>query len=186
MRLIVLDLELTQPSCKIIQIGAVLFDLKKGVCESSFNKICNPGELPCERITELTGITPEMVAEATSFETVVVEFWTWVAESKCGFQLAAWGSDVWELFNASRAAGIQPIKPPKNLNIKEVAKLFRIPLSSVKKSGGLKNSMDVFGLHFIGKQHNAYDDALNTAYLLHHFTKVINLGTKTLEHFKDW
>lgn len=186
MRLIVLDLEMTQPAQKIIQIGAVLINLKNGNIEASNKSTCNPGELPCARIEELTGLTAERVSQAAAFDVVAKQFWEWVESSQCGFQLGAWGSDVWTLYNASVAVGIRPSKPPKNLNIKEVAKLFRIPLSSVKKSGGLKNSLDVFGLPFIGNQHDAYYDALNTALLLHHFTKLLTLGSRTFEHLKNW
>lgn len=181
MRVVVLDLELTQPSRKIIQIGAIVVNLKTYKIENQFNKITNPGELPSNHIEQLTGITSQMVVQAESFESVATQFWDWVAEQRCSFQLGAWGSDVWKLYQDSCQVGVFPPSVPKNLDIKELAKLFRIPLTSGKKSGGLLNTLTVFGLKFQGRQHNALDDAINTAWLLIYFTKQICLGSRVLD-----
>lgn len=181
MRVVILDLELTQPSRKIIQIGAVVVNLKTRKIENQFNKIANPGELPCSHIEQLTGITSQMVIQAESFESVVAQFWGWVAEQRCSFQLGAWGSDVWKLYQDSCQVSVFPPSVPKNLDIKELAKLFRIPLASGKKSGGLLNTMTVFGLKFQGRQHDALDDAINTAWLLVYFAKQICLGSRVLD-----
>ena len=77
MKTVVVDLELNQPSNKIIQIGAVCIDTKSHKLISIFNQICNPeGELPSQYITNLTKITPEMVKNAEPLSDVLVQFWS--------------------------------------------------------------------------------------------------------------
>ncbi len=71
----VFDIETTGLSphnCNITEIGAVI--MKKGEVVDRFNSFSNPGEHIPENITELTGITDEMVADAPDNESVVRSF----------------------------------------------------------------------------------------------------------------
>ncbi len=175
MKIIVIDLEFTQPNCKIIQIAAAVADLKRFEILGTFNKITNPGELPDQYITDLTGITPEMVTAAEPLETVLKEFWAWATAQETGGQFGAWGNDVFQLREASKELGIDIKTRIQNMNIKEVAKLFRSGLSNnkTKKTGGLRNTMQLFGYEFVGNQHDASWDVHNTVRLLFFFQKSI-------------
>lgn len=175
MKAIVLDLEMTNPSNKIIQIGAVLVNTKSHQILDTFDMIANPGELPSEFITQLTGITSEMVANAQSLQTVLNLFWKWVEDCKCGKTLYAWGEgDIRYLEDQSR---YQRVEVPRltTLNLKEMAALFR-QAKDTKAEGGLKNTLQLFGMEFCGTQHNALDDAFNTALLLFRFEEMINFA----------
>jgi DNA polymerase III alpha subunit (gram-positive type) len=173
MKVITVDLEMNQPSNNIIQIGAVCTNIKTNAIISSFNCICNPGELPSQFITELTGITTTMVESADPLNICLDKFWKWCKDCGCGMQVWAWGSDVYELKLQSQQLLVTVPTKLRVLNIKEMAKLFRSAKKDLKLSGGLKNTMEVFGLPFIGRQHDAYVDALNTATLLYRFYKIV-------------
>jgi inhibitor of KinA sporulation pathway (predicted exonuclease) len=176
MKLVVLDLELNQPSNLIIQIGAVAVDLKsKKILSEQFNKVANPGELPSEYITNLTGITQDMVANAEPLKDVLESFWSWLKSIHCDRELGAWGGDVYMVIEASKALGVDRPARVKNTDIKAVSKVFRAAMPKARKSGGLKATMDLYGLNFEGTQHDALADAINTAKLLIHLTSLVKV-----------
>jgi DNA polymerase III epsilon subunit-like protein len=55
--IVALDLELNQPSERIVQIGAVLGNVRTGEVVSHFEAKVNPGEPFSSRIAELTGLS---------------------------------------------------------------------------------------------------------------------------------
>ena len=72
---VVFDIEttgLSASNCKITEIGAVI--TKKGEITEKYGTFVNPGVHIPENITELTGITDEMVAEARPISEVLPEF----------------------------------------------------------------------------------------------------------------
>jgi len=174
MRVVVLDLEMNQPSNNIIQIGAVLINIKSGIIEDKFNMICNPEELPSEYITNLTGITVEQVQKSEHIFVVINKFWEWVEKCNCGNQIWAWGSDTYELKEQSNFWKCKTPTKIRNLNIKEMSKIFRTAIPKIKSHGGVKDTMNKFGLEFIGKEHDALVDATNTANLLYRFYRIID------------
>lgn len=174
MKMIFVDLELNQPSNAIIQIGAVCFDLNKQKVVESFDTICNPGEYPDEFITKLTGITKEAVMNGQPLKNALSDFWTWVAQCNAGYRVAAWGNDVEELLQTSQYYKLK-FKWPKAYNVKQFCNMYSFFSSSntaspKKLSKGLFMAIQDEGLTFVGDQHNAYDDALNTAIL---FGKIV-------------
>lgn len=75
----VFDIEttgLSAATCKITEIGAVI--LRDGETVEKFNSFVNPGVHIPENITELTGITDEMVADAPPIRDVLKEFFKFV------------------------------------------------------------------------------------------------------------
>ena len=169
MLLHVLDLEMNQPSGAIIQIGAVCMDMKTGIIKSQFSQYINPQEKLDERIIALTGITQEMVDGGRSLKHVLEEmFWPWLASK----HICAWGSDVEQLIEISEIMGLRVPEGLNHYDAKAVASILRCAFPSSRTRGGLKDTMDLFGVPFIGRQHDGLVDAMNTAKLLHHFVAV--------------
>ena len=173
MKAIVVDLELTQNGVpKIIEIGAVLVETKSHRVLDVFSKLANPGELPCERITNLTGITVPMIEQAPSLEQVLTEFWKFVEDSNCGKLLITWGQgDVEYLVSESDRCNVK-VPYVRSLDLKTMSAFFRESINT-KLKGGLKNTLDLFGIPFEGEQHRAFADSYNTAQLLFYLQESI-------------
>lgn len=69
---------------KIIEIGAV--HVVNGNIVDRFSELCNPGKFVSQKITELTGITNQMLEGISSTEEVVETFIDWI--SKTGVKMA--------------------------------------------------------------------------------------------------
>lgn len=164
MKIIVVDLELNQPSRKFIQIGAICMNLRTGEGLSEFNQYINPEEELSQFIVDLTGITQKQVDNGFKIQDSLTEFWHWVQSKGCK-NIHAWGHDVWEIINESKKNGVS-YPNVRSYNIKEFATIVKVALPNSAQSGGLNKTMNTFGLKFEGKQHNALDDAKNTAQLL--------------------
>nr|BFD64817.1 hypothetical protein BdHM001_34980 [Bdellovibrio sp. HM001] len=66
MKFISIDLEMNQPSGKVIEIGAVIMDTKTMSIVDTFQVYVNPGEPISQEITDLTGITDCKVRNGVS------------------------------------------------------------------------------------------------------------------------
>lgn len=170
--MIIIDLEMNQPSNKIIDIGAYLVDLKRKSFLSKFDSLCNPGELPSDyilqnglTITQLTGITPEMVASAEASNVVHDRFWRWVEECKVGGVIGAWGGDIQVIKRESTELGVTVIPKIQDYDLKKLTSFFRAARGG-KTKGGLSNSMDLFSVKKHGPAHRALIDAENTSLLM--------------------
>jgi len=173
MRLCVVDLEMNKPSRKIIQISAVCLDVKSGkMGAKDFNLFVNPGEPLDPFIIELCGITDKKLKDqGVELSQALTDFWTWAKAAGCAKNTSAWGNDISIVIKQSRELGIR-CEYPKILDIKEMSTILRCAYPNNKAKGGLLNTMNLFGLPFDGRQHDALCDAKNTAKLLYHF-KVI-------------
>lgn len=65
---------------KIIEIGAI--SVKNGKIVDRFSELCNPGKFVSQKITDLTGITNEMLEDVMSSEEGVQAFINWVKIQK--------------------------------------------------------------------------------------------------------
>ena len=162
--MVIVDLELTQPAGQIIQIGAVSVNTNTRTIERFFDATANPGDVPTAFITELTGITQSDVRQSKPLATVLSDFW--YAARQHGKNLAAWGSDWDDLRKASHQYKIS-FDWPRRYDLKQMVNFYthfdsngNVPLKQ-----GLKAAMEEYGLEFEGRQHNAADDAYNTARL---------------------
>jgi DNA polymerase III epsilon subunit-like protein len=98
--IVVIDLEASSPaaipnsitSSNIIEIGAVRLDRRTLAVVDTFSELVRPRDFPVEpHITEITSITPEMVAGAETFDGVAARFIEWYGTRNRSI-LAAYGT----------------------------------------------------------------------------------------------
>lgn len=160
----VLDLELNQPSNKIIQIGAIVGDVYTGQVLEQFCADINPEETLNPVIIQLTGITQEQVDQGctllagyqalvglhrahNSFMNPIV--WGGGDTVLLGQQLAALGKPYEWVFGR-RWIDAKTLYIAKRIQDRD-------PLQ-----GGLKKACHRLGLKFEGPAHNALQDSVNT------------------------
>jgi inhibitor of KinA sporulation pathway (predicted exonuclease) len=173
----VVDMEFNQPSGKIIQIGGVAIDAKTGELLDEFLTHVNPKEALDPFIIELCGISQEQVDKAPDIHDALNHFWNWTKSKS----IAAWGNDHDIIIQHSQELHVESApKSPSAYNLLEMANLLRCAYTG-SKQGGLVKTMNLFGLDFIGRQHNALDDARNTARLANRMIDMVRRCVKIEE-----
>lgn len=167
MKVVAVDLELNQPSTKIIQIGAICFQPENGEVIETFNRLVNPGEPIATEIVTLTGIRDEDVRQMppiTQAATDLSAFKKRLQASPIGI---VWGAgksnDVRKIFDESK------IESPFKDRIIDVKGVFQMLAnasgSKMRQKIGLHRACEILGLGWdsqFGAQHNALADAFNT------------------------
>ena len=175
-----LDLEMNQPSGKIIQIGACIGYADTRVVGPKFSVIIDPEEPISDEIAELTGVTQKRVNEES---VLLIDGYKRLVDFFNQYQpfmnpLTWGGPDVVELkeqvvIQQLRQEGemdpdVFPREFPKNwpfgrrwLDVKTVYIAYRMANGDTIQSG-LARSMTKLGLAFDGRKHDAADDAANT------------------------
>lgn len=169
MNILVLDLEMNQPSKKIIEIGYVIVSLDKQEEVLSRNILVNPHEPISPAITSLTGITNEMM-ETTQCELAdAVNLMSLDFNSfSCIKFIATWGNgDFQHLRNRLKVQSDSlymqffDLFGYRFLDVKTLYQSWAIANSKPYRSG-LRKSMKQMGLEFEGSAHTAVIDARNT------------------------
>lgn len=159
-----LDLEMNQPSGLIIQIGAVVGDIRTGEVLSRFDAKVNPGELLNPEISALTGIRADELIEAPSIHKAGEALAQWVAQFDPDRMLnpLTWGGGDTETLR--RELDGSDDRWPFGRRWIDVKTLFVAWRMAQGKpiAGGLARAMTKLKLSFEGRKHNAVDDAYNT------------------------
>lgn len=187
----VLDAEYNQPSRKTIQIGAAIFNAHSGQQLDRILIYVNPNEPINPEIIELTGVTDSQAQGGITIAEAYEELRRFHAKHKCFRNPLVWGSGIrndsnhiYEEYRNSLGLGPDPdIQNTDNfmgfrvLDVKTIyqsAQIFR----NSRHGGGLKESMERFGLQFEGEQHNALSDAVNTFRFWFHLVRIFENGRK--------
>ena len=159
MKVVAVDLEMNQPSTRIIQIGAVCFRPESGELVDTFNHLVNPGEVISKEITILTRIKNEDVNAGLS-------------------------NDIRKIYDESKIEN--PFKS-RVIDVKGVFQMLaNTSGAKMRQKVGLAKACEDMGLGWdakFGNQHNALADAYNTMRLYMFFAKClkgaveIKLGT---------
>ena len=176
---IVLDLEMCQvpsslkkyvgKSTETIQFGAVLLDESYREL-SSFNRFVKPqyGILD-ERISRMTGIKEENLANADLFEAVLTELVSWIPEGEV--TLISWSmSDKVQLMK--EMAGKKIVNERMQSFFEgwmDSQELFSKKIGNARRYN-LEEALNLADIQVQGHVHDGYSDALNTAHL---FTKMM-------------
>jgi inhibitor of KinA sporulation pathway (predicted exonuclease) len=164
-----LDLEMAQPSKKIIQVGACVGNIITGEVLEKLSVFVNPQEPLSQFIIDLTGIKQSDVDSGTTLSNAYDILKRFHKRHDGFINPLVWGGgDSLELFEQLKLE-----KPELNLESPEwcfgrrwidVKTLFiswRLA-NQQQIQGGLAKSMLKVGLRFNGRKHSAVDDSVNT------------------------
>lgn len=178
--LVSLDLEMNQPSRDIIQIGAVIGNVKTGEIVSRFGSFVNPQEPLDPRITQLTKITQADVDAAPFFINAYKALLKWLApfdELRVLNPLTWSGGDTDKLYEQLLRTGLGVDNWPfgrRWLDVKTIFVAWRMAQGH-EIQGGLARAMTKVGLNFNGQKHNALADAENTFRMYRALIKQFNV-----------
>lgn len=176
-----IDLELDQPSNKIIQLGAVIANLDTGEILEKVSYIIKYPDKLNPFIIKLTGITDEMITtEGISLHDAYVQLKTLHKKHNCFMNPITWGGGDSVELKAELETDPQFIPTEWCFGRRWIdCKTVFITLAlgaGAKMQSGLAKSMVRMGLSFSGRKHWATDDALNTFILYRHLVKSMPQG----------
>ena len=198
MKYVVVDLEMNYTARKsemkrilkmeTIEIGAVMLDEKLQEI-ASFRTYVKPeySDGIRKKISELTGITDDMVANAPSFREALRMFTTWCLGTGDEVKIYAWSDSDYNQISGEMLAKQYEITDAESPLLENVWDDFQKEFDSYlgfERRLSLSMALDMAGVAFAGRAHDALDDARNTAELLHIF-KDRDLFDKTLRLIKE-
>ncbi len=177
MNLLALDLEMNQPSTRIIEVGAVVFksNNKGRLCVvEELQVFVEPLEPVSIDITLLTGICNRDVNGAGTVWEAYELLRNLHKKHKCFKNCLVWGSGAFNDSSHIWQEVLAHIDTPKFLleegntfghRVLDVKTLYqsRQIISGKTVKGGLSVACEELGIGFIGSPHRAKDDAINTA-----------------------
>lgn len=172
-----------------IEIGAVMLDDNLQEI-SSFRTYVKPeyNDGIVKKITRLTGITDDMVLNAPRFNEALRMFTNWCLGTGDDVTIYAWSeSDYGQISKEMLLKGYIVTKEEENLlcnDWSDFQKEFDSHLG-FERQLSLKMALDMAGVDFSGREHDALDDARNTAELLQIFRDE-ELFDKTLRKIKEF
>ena len=181
MRLISVDLEMCQPSNKIIQIGAVCFEPDSGKQVGIFNILINPGEEISPFITELTGISNDHILNSSNIVEAASMFTKFKEDHAINSIGVVWGSalsnDIRQIYEES--ATVRPF----SLRVIDVKAVYQMLANTsnaeMRAKVGLGKALKNVGLDWddkYGPPHNALADAYNTYRIYMRLSKCLKHG----------
>lgn len=167
MRVVCVDLELNQPTRKILQIGAVCFQPDNGKIVETFNQFVNPGEAISPQIVSLTGITDEIVKDSPNIVEAACYFNSFKNKLQINPIGIVWGAgasnDISMIFEES---GVESSFRSRIIDVKAVFQMLANASGAhLRQQTGLKRACEVLNLGWdstYGEPHNALADAYNT------------------------
>lgn len=167
MNLISLDLEMNQPSGKIIQIGAAAGKLKDGNIIETFSRMVKIDEPITEFITQLTGITQEMNDNGVTLLQAYEDLKQFRRKHKCHKQTIAWGAGDTRVLK-EQVKTMMAVSSEDwwdfGMRFIDVKTIFQTMMLANEHSmkAGLAKALSTFNMEFLGRPHDAKDDAVNT------------------------
>ncbi len=165
-----LDLEMNQPSGKIIQVGVCIAN--KDTIRAPVMKMwyIDPQEPITEFITNLTGISDDDIKKhAVSHEVVAREISALMDEHNCFINPVTWGGgDSQKLIDEFNERGMQFQSFGRRwVDVKTIHVFLELCKDKTLK-GGLRSAMGARKMQFIGEAHRADVDAFNTLRFFFH------------------
>ena len=169
MRCIAVDLELNQPSRKIIEIGAVCFQPDTGAVVDTFARFVCPNEDLNPDITTLTGIQKEDIAFAPHIRTAAGHFSNFKQHHQANAIAITWGGAGSNSNDVSLVYKQSELENPFVSRILDVKCVFQMlantSTADMRQKCGLKKACDILKIGWdlqYGEPHRALADAYNT------------------------
>lgn len=183
MRCIVVDLELNQPSRKIIEIGAVCFQPDTGTTVNTFQSFVCPNEDLNQEITTLTGIHKEELAFAPHIRTAAQKFSDFKKQHQANAIAITWGGAGSANNDASliyKQAELENPFIPRIIDVKCVFQMLaNASAADMRQKCGLKRACEVLKIGWdlqYGEPHRALADAHNTMRIYMFLSKCLKGG----------
>ena len=178
MNLICLDLEMNQPSNKIIELGYVIFNAKTGNQLLARSLVINPQEPINPDIITLTGLDDEKCASGTTLSTGYDVMCRDMARFNVSHTPVQWGAgDAHTLRTQLELSAKDYIFRTRTFDVKSLFQIHQL-YSGGKVVMGLEPAVETLGLTFQGKPHRAVNDAINTKNVFVALGKQIVLANK--------
>lgn len=149
---------------KIIQVGVALGKISDPENIQTFSWYLNPNEEIAPFITQLTGITDEVVqTQSVTHQVLAQELGEILQKNNVFVNPVVWGgNDAASLIREFKQQEINfPFFGRRILDVKTLF-VFQNIVKGKSPSSGLQKAMRSYGLNFIGDAHRADTDALNT------------------------
>lgn len=173
MNIMALDLEMNQPSRKIIEVGAAVYNGRTGLFVEKLSMFINPGEKIEPFITDLTGITDQDVSNGFTIIQGYEELRRLHKKHKCFMNPLVWGSgtrnDSQAIFEETKLAG-ENFMGFRVLDVKTIFQSVQIHHGQ-QHGMGLKEACERLKIGFEGSNHRAVVDAMNTFRIWFHMVK---------------
>lgn len=184
-----LDLELTQPTCKIIQVGIAIGSLEESEKDWIKKKwYIDPKESITEEITKLTGISNEDIKKyAQPISVVAKELSQLITKNDCFVNPVTWGAgDSSELLDLFRSEDLEFKHFGRRwIDVKTLYTFLSFAQGTSNPAGGLSSCMGRYKLQFIGDAHRADVDAFNTLRFFFALIKRQQNFEQVLKTFKE-
>jgi ERI1 exoribonuclease 2 len=199
MKHIVVDLEMNNIKRKndarhictseTIEIGAVMLDDNLQEI-SSFRTYVKPeyNDRIVPNITRLTGITDAMVLNAPMFSEAFRMFTNWCAGTGDDFIIYAWSDSDFKQISKEMILKKYCMNNVEEKIMAEPWSDFQMEFDThlgFERQLSLRTALEMAGIDFSGREHDALDDARNTAELLHIF-KDEDLFNTTLRKIEEY
>lgn len=150
---------------EIIEIGAVKLDDTYKIIDRFSCYVKPKLNQITKKVTELTGITDETLANAEELAQVMPKFVAWIGNEPV--RIYSWSdTDLKQMRGECNAKGIYPYGLPENMKRWMDFQKVYTRIMGLSRSLSLANALNIIDNDFSGQQHSALADAENSAALL--------------------
>lgn len=175
MNYLALDLEMNQPSNKIISVGAVVGDMSTGLILEEMNILTQIDEPISEYISKLTGIDNEGMEYKHTLLEAYESLKDLHTKHACFRNAITWGGGDSECLRNQLRESVDWCLGRRWLDYKTVW-LAYAEAKGLPGKGGLAKTLTKLGMNFKGTKHNSKDDARNTFLLAYELQRRIKNG----------
>lgn len=162
MHIIAIDLEMAQPSRKIIELGYVIANPKNKDIKLRRTILVNPHEQLSQEIINLTGITQADVDSGVELHEAYNMMCADINQYQCFKSVIEWSTDHIELRTQLGITCADYIFILRALDVKSLFQMYTMVTPNTKTVAGLEKALEILGIKFQGRPHRAEDDAYNT------------------------